>query len=264
MSAAATAHWTHPWGTGGILPNHSWLKLSSSKQIQSMPSICQNWWIFVLSSLSESCIIRSSHIPSDRPALKGLIATPEVQYLPKHSWWYPALFWWELIFFIFFLSFQAVSCLLTSNTACLRQLENVCERGKKKTLKTIWRTRCQTKTDAMEEENNKRDSETFAVTTASQLVNYSWTRIEARSFPLQPRKMWSNCNHSFGNNSAESEQCQQIQAVSYRVLHRDAFSRQSPDTVHLVFYGIAIAGTALPFIQRCTTAGDGAASARLY
>ena len=32
------------------------------------------------------------------------------------------------------LSFQAVSCLLTSNTARLQQLEDVCERGEKKKL----------------------------------------------------------------------------------------------------------------------------------
>lgn len=98
-----------------------------------------------------------------------------------------------------FIPFQVVSCLLTSNTACLQHLEIACERGKKP-LKIIWRTRCWTETDSVEEENKKKKFRNICGN-SSQAVTYSWTRIAARSFPLQPRKMWNNCEMITGSET---------------------------------------------------------------
>lgn len=42
------------------------------------------------------------------------------------------------------------------------------------------------------EGNNKSNSGVFAITTASQEVSCSWSRMKARSLPFKPRKMWSN------------------------------------------------------------------------
>lgn len=67
-----------------------------------------------------------------------------------------------------FLSFQVVSCLLTSNTACLQQPEILCDGGKKKHWEHFGGQDAKLKLMATEEDSNKRNSETFVVTTASQ------------------------------------------------------------------------------------------------
>lgn len=98
-------------------------------------------------------------------------------------------------------------------------------------------------------------------------MTYSWTRIEARSLPFQPRKMWNKCETITGsetllqrvNNVSKSKQSLSI-GLGYFFM--PVFS--SPETVLLVFNGIALAGTALVFIQHCTTAGDRAASACVH